>query len=173
MMNLVCVGLIGLCVVLWSEYREAVKQLNRAYDMTDDVLDSVERYRADYDELEAKYNELSGIYKETKQRLDLYDYLLTDTEIAMYRLGSVLVGNADEDELKVVDDLLVEISKEYRALQNGETTGRVYTADGKYDAQLLEGYKLINNNWMDESLENYEEMSDEEYLALRAAVLGY
>ena len=38
MMNIVCVGLVGLCAVLWSKYRKAVKLAERAIDQTERAL---------------------------------------------------------------------------------------------------------------------------------------
>ena len=119
-MNIICVGLVGLVIVLWNKCVKAEKKASRLYDICEKATEQTEKAIIAYERLEDKY-------KETKQRLDLYDSLLADTEIMKYRIYNIL----NDDIMggytlgKVYEDL-DKIVAEYRALECGKTTGEGY-----------------------------------------------
>lgn len=126
------VGSIGMLVLAKKAYRDVIDEYqqvtHRAVDQTDRALKAG--------------SELSSELAKVSQRANLYEMLLIDTEVAYYRLGGYIAGNALDDTLEDIDDLLAEIRNEYNALLEGKTTGYVYTGNKEKDRALTEGYKF-------------------------------
>lgn len=122
-------GFIGYSYGLYgSKELVSVEDVDKAIEQAKrDVQEAVEQTKRAIiagETIKAEYEILTDKYKETKQRLDLYDSLLTDTEIMTYRICGIL-----NDEimggytLEKVYEVLDKIVAEYRALEYGETTG--------------------------------------------------
>lgn len=81
MMNMICVGLVGLCAVLWIK---AERKASRLYDMCEKALDQ-------RDELRAKL-------KEAKEMIALQREIIEEASNSICELHCYNAGYHDEDE---------------------------------------------------------------------------
>jgi hypothetical protein len=138
------VGAVGMLVLARKAYRDVIDEYqqvaHRAVEQADRAIKTG--------------NELAQELAKVNQRANLYEMLLIDTEVAYYRLGGYIAGNALDDTLEDIDDLLAEIRSEYNALLDGKTTGYVYTGDKEKDRALTEGYKFDVMGALDKYMNN-------------------
>jgi hypothetical protein len=81
MMNMICVGLVGLCAVLWIK---AERKASHLYDMCQKALDQRDELRAEL--------------KEAKEMIELQREIIEEASNSICELVCYEAGYCDEDE---------------------------------------------------------------------------
>jgi hypothetical protein len=90
-MNIVCVGLVGLAVVLWNKWVKAERKASDLYDMCKETKELANKALDQRDELRAEL-------KEAKEMIELQREIIDETSNSICELVCYEAGYHDEDE---------------------------------------------------------------------------